>query len=361
MNAVCKTPRVHRSDLLKHSNRPELLRLIFEPVSYGMFGFDTRAIALSTLMISHVFLDIEDDPYVKRLKKSQVSEEKLRDVIEKGNTYCNKQLKRFLNRCLHICEELGSWATDYFMSESIKRIRKSANDPSIMMDWDEAEKAYLVRFLSNIPIPNLRLDFQADDCPPVSPKLERLIQFLNEKYHPEFSGLIFVKQRATVSAMVHVLSVYPLTRGRFRCAPFVGSASSVGRKEELGDLHNVKDQRDTLGEFRSGQKNLIISTDVLEEGIDISACSVVVCYDKPPNLKSFVQRRGRARQKKSIYAIMLTGEDETSHVDKWQELEKAMVEAYQDDDREPELPDDDEDVTERFLIESTGYVYRHSL
>ena len=354
MNAVCKTPRVHRPDLVEHSNRPELLQLIFQPVNYGIFGFDTRAVALGTFLISHGSLNIEDDPYVKRLRQSPLSEEKLRAAIENGDTYCNKQLKRFLSRCFHICEELGPWATDYFMSESIKRLRKSVHDQSIMMDWDEAEKAYLVRFLSSIPIPDIRLDFPAHEYPPVSPKLERLIQFLDEKYHPDFSGLVFVKQRATVSAMVKLLEVHPLMKDRFRCAAFVGYSSSGSRKESLGDLHDVQCQRDTLNEFRGGQRNLIISTDVLEEGIDISACSVVICYDKPPNLKSFIQRRGRARQKKSTYAIMLTGDDETSHLDRWQELEKAMVQAYLDDERQPELFDDYEEVEERFLIESTG-------
>jgi ERCC4-related helicase len=52
---------------------------------------------------------------------------------------------------------------------------------------------------------------------------------------------------------------------------------------------------DMLNDFQQRRKNLIISTNVLEEGIDITACYMVICFNKPPNLKSFVQRRGRAR------------------------------------------------------------------
>ncbi|KAK5548299.1 Dicer-like protein 2, partial [Exophiala xenobiotica] len=52
-------------------------------------------------------------------------------------------------------------------------------------------------------------------------------------------------------------------------------------------------------------KNLIIETDVLEEGIDVTACNLVVCFDVPSNLKPFLQRRGRARQEQSTFAILL--------------------------------------------------------
>ena len=52
-------------------------------------------------------------------------------------------------------------------------------------------------------------------------------------------------------------------------------------------------QTETLDDLRSGAKNLIISTSICREGIDIGACNIVICFEKPPNLKSFIQRRGR--------------------------------------------------------------------
>ncbi|KAJ0364299.1 hypothetical protein COL922a_014452, partial [Colletotrichum nupharicola] len=96
------------------------------------------------------------------------------------------------------------------------------------------------------------------------------------------------------------------------------------------------------------------------EGIDVSACSVVVCYNRPPNLKSFLQRRGRARRQHSTYAILLSTDDNNSHLHKWQDLERVMEEAYRDDQRRLEelraLETTEEDVHSRFCVEATGAI-----
>jgi ERCC4-related helicase len=88
-----------------------------------------------------------------------------------------------------------------------------------------------------------------------------------------------------------------------------------------------------LDDFRQGRTNLIIASDVLEEGIDIIACHLVICFDKPPNLKLFIQRRGRARQEKSTFAIMLADDDVSASLNSWQELEEEMLRVYQNDAR----------------------------
>jgi ERCC4-related helicase len=116
-------------------------------------------------------------------------------------------------------------------------------------------------------------------------------------------------------------------------------------------------QRDTLSEFKAGRKNLIIATDVLEEGLDVSSCRLVICYDKPANVKSFVQRRGRARHEHSTYAIMLSTEEDSLVLSKWRELEQTMIEAYQQEERQhrevSKLEATQEDVDEWLFVTST--------
>ncbi|RHZ55743.1 putative RNA helicase/RNAse III [Aspergillus thermomutatus] len=358
LDAVCKTPRVHRQELLKFTHRPHLQQIWYTPTDPA--GFKGASQTLGALYHAWETLDIEDDPYIKRLRKSPLDGKALHKALMTGKTYFREQLKRFVDRCCHIFEELGEWAAEYYIDASIKQLTDRVRDSYMTGDWDEAEKAYLVDFLSKIPASEIQIALNDPDSFRISPKLGSLLNFLGSLDEPEFSGLIFVKQRATVSAMTSLLSVHPSTRERFRCAAYVGWSNGSASKDILGDLLNMQLQRDTLDDFRSGRKNLIIATDVLEEGIDISACSVVVCYDKPPNLKSFVQRRGRARRKQSTFAIMFPTDDASADVSKWQDLEQAMIEAYQDDERQLKsasaLESLDEEVMERLTVESTSAV-----
>ena len=60
----------------------------------------------------------------------------------------------------------------------------------------------------------------------------------------------------------------------------------------------------TLADFRSGATNCLVSTPVLEEGMDIKTCNVVVRFDHIPEFRSYVQSKGRARAKPSKFIVM---------------------------------------------------------
>lgn len=102
----------------------------------------------------------------------------------------------------------------------------------------------------------------------------------------------------------------------------------------------------------------------LEEGIDISACNIVICFNRPPNLKSFIQRRGRARKSRSIFVLLVPSEDRSLGPQEWGDMEDQMREEYQKDasmrQKLHQLEDDEEHVegysNARFEIKSTGYV-----
>lgn len=351
LDSVCKTPRTHRLELLNHVHRPQLQPVWYHPFSEPELGI--RSETLQGVISAWETLDIENDPYVKKLRQSPLEGQALQKVLLKRKTYCTEQLRRFVEKSRHIYEELGEWAANYFIYASIEQLTARVGDASLALDWTDEEKAYLVELMARVPVP----DINTDDFP-VSAKFQALMDFLDSAKGEDFSGIIFVKQRVTVSVIAHLLSIHPRTRDHFRCAAYVGWSGGGSRKDILGEFLSAQMQRSTLDEFQSGTKNLIVGTDVLEEGIDVSACSVVVCFDKPPNLKSFVQRRGRARRKESTYVIMLPVDDESADLLKWQVLEKAMIEAYQDEQRKSqealELENMLEVVKERFEVQSTG-------
>ena len=122
-------------------------------------------------------------------------------------------------------------------------------------------------------------------------------------------------------------------------------------------MGNIKTHTQSLIDFREGRRNLIIATSVIEEGLDIQDCHLVVCFAPPKNLKSFVQRRGRARRVKSSYIIMLDQFEATQMKD-FEALEKEMIRMYSDTTREleasPEWNLEEEGADKETRIESTG-------
>ncbi|KAF7589645.1 Dicer-like protein 2 [Aspergillus hancockii] len=222
-------------------------------------------------------------------------------------------LRRFCAKADSVYVTLGAWAADYFVVESSRRlVNRMAIDSEGL--WADAGKLRLGEMLRVISTRE-RLHFSDQDA--VSAKVGCLLSFLEEQHHNAFSGIVFVKERAIAYALATVIAHHPVTRDLFRCQACVDPA----------DVHN------TLRQFRDGRLNLVIATNVLEEGIDMTACNVVVCFDQPSNIKSFIQRRGRARQEKSTFAIMVSSDCESKTISQWRDLEEEMIRLYQDQER----------------------------
>uniref|UniRef100_A0A0A9YKS2 Interferon-induced helicase C domain-containing protein 1 n=1 Tax=Lygus hesperus TaxID=30085 RepID=A0A0A9YKS2_LYGHE len=62
-------------------------------------------------------------------------------------------------------------------------------------------------------------------------------------------------------------------------------------------------QRDILSRFNMGKVKLLVATSVVEEGIDVQSCGMVIRYAECPTLVSVLQSRGRARQRHSIFFV----------------------------------------------------------
>lgn len=142
-----------------------------------------------------------------------------------------------------------------------------------------------------------------------TPKVQKLLAFL-QRYVEQNGGkqmkaLIFVKRRTTAKCLSHIIKRFAIARP---AALDIWPDFMVGNNSKMPDsIESVlcnKGNRKALDRFKQGEINLIVSTSVLEEGIDIQECNLVICYDTPETFRSYVQCKGRARMPKSQYVIM---------------------------------------------------------
>jgi len=126
--------------------------------------------------------------------------------------------------------------------------------------------------------------------------LEKLI--LKELSHnPDSRMLVFVKLRVSVINIEKRLN----RNGLIKAIKFVGQTTKS--KEDKG--LSQKRQIEILEEFREGKYNVLVSTNVGEEGLDIAECDMVVFYDVVASEIRFIQRRGRTARHREGKVVIL--------------------------------------------------------
>lgn len=351
-DAICVSPTLHRQEVLKHVKRPQLCAMSFNPESPE----DTTS--MKSLRQQQLQLDIMQDPYIQSLLIDPTDRNKraFEKAVLKNDTFCMSQFKGLWGRAQEINQQLGRWAADYYIwkvkSSFLSNVVDRKSEARFFDAWLSDEKQYLADKLQGIqaPQPSEKPANRTD----VSEKFQRLLIELLAPQEKTVVGIIFVKERATAVVLSALLSALPAIRELYRIGFMVGTSNYASRRciYDLSEEHDLQ----TLQNFRSGKINLLVATAVLEEGIDVPACNLVVCYDMPATPKGFIQRRGRARMRDSRLVLLI--EEGGSRIQHWSALEEEMNELYQDEERqrtEMEKLEAVEDVPDTFFeVESTG-------
>lgn len=158
------------------------------------------------------------------------------------------------------------------------------------------------------------------------PKLEKLREILQEelKNNPEFKAIVFTKYRDNVVKIRDYLKA-----NNIACEIFVGQA----KKRNTGLTQ--KEQKRILEEFRFGFINVLISTSVGEEGLDLPEVDAVIFYEPVPSAIRKIQRAGRTARTREGKVIMLIAEktrDEAYYWAAWHK-EKRMYKAIKEIDK----------------------------
>lgn len=91
-------------------------------------------------------------------------------------------------------------------------------------------------------------------------------------------------------------------------------------EEQVGVIHSNKSQNarfDAVNRFQSGEISILIATDIISRGVDISGVTHVINFDAPEDFENFIHRIGRTgRADQDGEAISLFSEFEKAHSDK---------------------------------------------
>ncbi|KAG4079136.1 hypothetical protein HA402_001107 [Bradysia odoriphaga] len=198
-----------------------------------------------------------------------------------------------------------------------------------------------------------------------SPKLDELLRRLKVHLNDDERILIFVDRRNTAERLCRKLKN---EADLVHMNPsFVVGSSGTNFPKEL--------QQSILEMFSRGECRILISTSVLEQGVDVAACGLVICFDGIKSVKSTIQSRGRARKDLANFVAFVVS-DEQRKANELTQLEISMdyairqlmveyksafdpyvnekVEAFLESDRltvnENEYSDDDEADDDELLL-----------
>ena len=349
LDSRCISPTLHRQELLKCVKKPRIYH-----VDYTLPPLPTHTPAIQSLRDVYDSLDIQDDPAVLHLVADLTERKKrlLVKMIEKHDTYTQNQIKGLYSRSLGISRQLGTWAADRYLWRAItEHLGRFDAEDEIFDKWTSQEKKYLSAALRKVVVVA-----PPADPTDVSDKARLLIQELLASTQESPVCIVFAQERATVSALYELLTACTEINKKFRIGIVMGTSNYQGRSRNMYDLsRNADVDLSVLQKFRSGHINLLLATSVLEEGIDVPACNLVICFDELQSFKAFIQRRGRARQRES--SLVLFFERSNRITDLWEAMEKEMKRQYEDEDRLPqdiEVLDHDEQSQRVFEVESTG-------
>jgi Fanconi anemia group M protein len=121
------------------------------------------------------------------------------------------------------------------------------------------------------------------------PKIGELNKEIQEAFRRNARRtMVFTNYRSTAAELLKTLNSLP----GISAARLVGQ---VTKGEDRG--LSQKEQTMALEQFRQGVYNVLIATQIGEEGLDIAECDEVIFYDNVPSAIRFIQRRGRTGRK----------------------------------------------------------------
>ncbi len=119
------------------------------------------------------------------------------------------------------------------------------------------------------------------------PKFEKLPELIE----PESKTIVFTNYRNTVKNIMNNLKKYP----EIHPIKFIGQKKGMSQKEQIK----------TLEKFKKEKYNVLVSSSIGEEGLDIPEVKKVIFFEPIPSALRTIQRRGRTARRSPGEVILL--------------------------------------------------------
>ena len=154
-----------------------------------------------------------------------------------------------------------------------------------------------------------------------NPLLQHMETILKNQFGrcPQSKGIFFVQSIKHTQYVTNWIKSSPALSPIIQVTPITGYSRAGGMEKS--------EQLCVLEGFRSGKYNLLVSTSVLEEGLDVPECNFVIRYQNVSNEIAQVQAKGRARAQDSRVYTVVSSDSNKNYRYLIQEEKQHLVEA----------------------------------
>ncbi|XP_012466799.1 endoribonuclease Dicer homolog 2 isoform X4 [Gossypium raimondii] len=226
-----------------------------------------------------------------------------------------RKISKIHSALIHCLDELGVWlalkAAEYlscYESEFLMWGKLDVFGDKIVRSYSVDAFHAIETCIPSDPDWTIVNDVKASvDAGFLTTKVLCLIESLSEyRVLRDIRCIIFVERIITAVVLQSLFSELLPRYGNWKTKYIAGNNSGLQNQTR-------KKQNEIVEEFRKGMVNIIVATSILEEGLDVQACNLIIRFDPSPTVCSFIQSRGRARMQNSDYLLMVKSGDFSTH------------------------------------------------
>ncbi len=313
IKALCENLHIPIENIHIRTRKDEDVKTYLKPMDIYKIGVDLTSLMEDIYQLITVVLE-DRLHYLSQLNFLEVKGEQLHtEVIRKDLLKLNSELVGLLKNSgdktgvysalsinaqalilyhmLELVEQQGlNVLLDYFNKLNKDAKKKASSKATKILASDGRLHRIYLELKKN-------LDFSPENL--IHPKFHVLVKIIHDELNnnPNSRILVFVKLRSSVKNIVYNLKeIIPI-----RPVRFVGQTTKSQDDKGLSQ----KRQIEILDQFKKGHYNVLVSTNVGEEGLDITECDLVVFYDVVASEIRLIQRKGRTARHREGKVVIL--------------------------------------------------------